>query len=211
MTRFSIVAHHSRGNRAYALARLLNAEVLLDVENQGARWNHIRALKRAAKREEPTVIVEDDAVPGVGFRRLATEWVERYPTKLVSFYLGTSVPVNEQATIPGLLAAADAVGADHLQFRRLRHGVAYSVPWHWIDSVLAELPDTGSVDADIGIAWEKLTRSSVIHTVPSLVDHLDGETVEWANVVRSGAHQLSRKAHRFVGVDPAWHEPKPQR
>lgn len=57
----------------------------------------------------------------------------------------------------------------------LIHGVAYILPRP--GDVLKTLGD-GPIDFAIGNAWRKLTGRNVIYTIPSLVDHADGPSVE---------------------------------
>ncbi len=82
--KFAVVGHHSRHKQALCLAESLGAVLLIDNGDNGANWNHRRALEWAAGQDCRVVIVEDDALPVVGFPVLAAEWLTRFPDSLVS-------------------------------------------------------------------------------------------------------------------------------
>ena len=169
-----VVAHHSRLDQAYGLAgRVGAAHVSVDYESRGARWGHLQALKWASARRERVWILEDDALAPHDFKERAAEWGQRFPTDLVSGYLGRKRPPQYQGLIRAKLAAADARGLDWITLPALVHGVCYSLPAGASGRVLRSLP-RGAVDFAIGSAWGK----PPVYTVPSLVDHADGPTVE---------------------------------
>ena len=169
-----VVAHHSRLDQAYGLAgRVGAAHVSVDYESRGARWGHLQALKWASARRERVWILEDDALAPHDFKERATEWGRRFPTDLVSGYLGRMRPPQYQGLISAKLAVADARGLDWITLPTLVHGVCYSLPARTSGGVLRSMPP-GAPDFAIGAAWGR----SPIYTVPSLVDHADGPSVE---------------------------------
>lgn len=123
--------------------------------------------------EQRVWILEDDASPGPDFNQLALEWERRAPQALISGYLGKQRPPQWQETIRVKLSQAAATGQDHIHLQQLIHGVCYSIPPAEIPRVINGLRQ-GPADYAIGHAWGK----DVLYTNPSLVDHIDGTTVE---------------------------------
>lgn len=172
--KFAVVGHHSRHKQALCLAESLGAVLLIDNGDNGANWNHRRALEWAAGQDCRVVIVEDDALPVVGFPVLVTEWLTRFPDSLVSFYLGTGRPPQYQLQIAERLIIADAIRADHITLSRLIHGVCYSVPPQHIYRVLSRWDSSKPADYAVGDAY----AGTVVYPCWSLVDHADGPTAE---------------------------------
>ncbi|MER1525785.1 hypothetical protein KC848_23455, partial [Enterobacter hormaechei] len=97
--KFVVCAHHTRLGHAQRLAALLDAHLLIDDGNQGANWNHRRALEWAAEQTCRVVVLEDDALPVHGFTEKITDWLARFPDDMLSFYLGTGRPPQYQMQI----------------------------------------------------------------------------------------------------------------
>ena len=113
-----IIAHHSRGGQAEALAGRVGADaVLTDYGSRGARWAHRQALLWSARRRERVWVLEDDALAPHDFRARAEAWGERFPSDLVSGYLGRQRPPQYQGQIRSKLTAADARGLDWITLR----------------------------------------------------------------------------------------------
>ncbi len=172
--KFVVVGHHSRYKQALCLAELLSAVLLIDSGDNGANWNHRRALEWASRQDCRVVIIEDDALPLSesvdGFR----QWIDEYPDHLISFYLGTGRPPQYQMQIAERLIAADKARANYITLPRLIHGVCYSVPRHHLERVLARWDSHKPADYAVGDAY----GGEVIYPCYSLVDHADGEPVE---------------------------------
>lgn len=166
-----VVGHHSRRGQAEGLARSLDAHLVMDEESHGATWNHRRALEWAAQQRERVIVLEDDAVPVPDFLERAAGVLASWPDDLVSLYLGTGRPREFQAEIRRKL---DARGADdHITLATLIHAVCYSIPPAGLQRVIG-LPLGYQTDFAIGLNWGR----PVVYSVPSLVDHADGPTVE---------------------------------
>ncbi|HCC5759653.1 TPA: hypothetical protein M5830_004248, partial [Citrobacter koseri] len=166
--KFVVVGHHSRESQARALAYQIgpDAHVMIDQENHGATWNHLRALEWAACQSCRVVVLEDDALPITGFTDLVVDWLNRFPDSLVSFYLGTGRPPQYQMQIAERLIVADKMRADYITLPRLIHGVCYSVPPQHIERVLSRWDIRKPADYAVGDAW----GGSVIYPCYSLVD-----------------------------------------
>ncbi|WP_455424808.1 hypothetical protein [Dryocola sp. LX212] len=178
--RVVIVGHHARRQQAEGLARLLDAHLLMDEGEHGANAGHNQAIEWAARQVDRVIVVEDDAQPVAGFRELAQAWLERFPDHLLSFYLGTGRPPQYQLHIATHLIAADRTGADHIMLPRLIHGVCYSVPPSGLSRVLSGWEKHKPADYAVGDAW----GGKVVYPCLSLVDHLDGESLERPRAIR---------------------------
>lgn len=168
--KFVVVGHHSRYKQALCLAELLSAVLLIDSGDNGANWNHRRALEWAAQQSSRVVVLEDDALPVSGFTDKTSAWIDRFPEDLCSFYLGTGRPPQWQPVIAEKLAS----GGDYIVLPTLIHGVCYSIPPARIPAMLNKWLPHWAADYAIGSAW----GGDVIYLAESLVEHADGETVE---------------------------------
>lgn len=168
-----IVGHHSRVEWVAQLQRALpGAAAIVDYADEGAQAGHRKALALAALAKERCIIIEDDAIPVVGFMQLAKQWCDKFPNDLISFYLGTGRPVSWQARVDDALAHTVD---DFIVLPRLIHGVCYSIPTAHVERVLRRMQDSDDgADFAIGRAWGR----SVIYPVESLVEHRDGPSVE---------------------------------
>lgn len=169
-----VVGHHSRRHQASQLAHLLDAHLLMDEGDNGANWNHRRAIGWASQQECRVVIMEDDALLLPGFTDSVREWVTRFPDHLISFYLGTGRPPQYQQQIAASLIDADKRRGDYITMDRLIHGVCYSPPVNGLSRIMQNWNRTKAADYAVGDAL----GGKVIYPCYSLVDHADGETVE---------------------------------
>lgn len=172
--KFVVVGHHARRQQAEALASALGADLLIDDGNHGANWNHRRALEWAACQPCRVVVLEDDALPVLGFSKKVSDWLVRFPDDMLSFYLGTGRPPQYQMQIAERLIVADKTRADYITLQRLLHGVCYSVPTQHIERVLSRWDSSKPADYAVGDAYGGI----VVYPCWSLVDHADGEPVE---------------------------------
>ncbi|MHC5175463.1 hypothetical protein [Serratia rhizosphaerae] len=176
-----VIGHHGRRGQAEALARSFDAHLLMDEDNHGANAGHRRAIEWAAAQSERVIVMEDDAQPVAGFRRLAQSWLECFPEHLCSFYLGTGRPPQYQLQIAQKLIDADKHHADHILLPRLLHGVCYSVPPACLRSMLGRWEKHKAADYAVGDAYGGM----VVYPCWSLVEHQDGLSVErpWNNAL----------------------------
>ena len=172
--KFAVIGHHSRYKQVSRLAELLGDVLLIDSGDHGANWNHRRALEWASWQDCRVVIIEDDALPVSNFVERVSEWLNRFPETLVSFYLGTGRPPQYQMQIAERLIVADKTRADFIMLPRLIHWVCYSVPHQHIERVLSRWDSSKPADYAVGDAY----GGAVVYPCYSLVDHADGEPVE---------------------------------
>lgn len=168
--KFVVVGHHARRQQAEALASALGAHLLIDDGNHGANWNHRRALEWAACQPCRVVVLEDDALPVLGFSEKVTDWLARFPDDMLSFYLGTGRPTQWQPAIASKLSSCP----DTISLPTLIHGVCYSIPQNELAGILARWPHHLAADFAIGRAWGR----EVVYLSKSLVEHADGPSVE---------------------------------
>lgn len=172
--KFAVIGHHSRYKQVSRLAELLGDVLLIDSGDHGANWNHRRALEWASWQDCRVVIIEDDALPVSDFVERVSEWLNRFPETLVSFYLGTGRPPQYQMQIAERLIVADKTREDFIMLPRLIHGVCYSVPHQHIERVLSRWDSGKPADYAVSDAY----GGAVVYPCYSLVDHADGEPVE---------------------------------
>lgn len=168
-----IVGHHSRIDWIGQLQDAIpGAAAIIDSADEGAHAGHRKALELAQAVGERCIIIEDDAIPVVGFMQLAEQWCDKFPGDLISFYLGTGRPVSWQARVDDAL---ERTAGPFIRLPRLIHGVCYSIPTAHVERVLKRMQDSDDgADFAIGRAWGR----SVIYPVESLVEHRDGLSVE---------------------------------
>lgn len=193
-----VVGHHSRRDMAARLAESLNAHLLIDEGNNGANWNHRRAIEWAGQQDSRVVICEDDAQPVQGFRHQVRGWLARFPDDLLSFYLGTGRPPQYQMQIAASLIDADKRQGDYIMMDRLIHGVCYSPPQDSISTILKNWNRTKAADYAVGDAY----GGPVIYPCYSLVDHADGVTVE--RHPDNAPRTERRKAWRLAQQENLW-------
>lgn len=168
-----IVGHHSRIDWIEQLQDAIpGAAAIIDNADEGAHAGHRKALEVAQAAGERCIIIEDDAIPVVGFMQLAEQWCDKFPDNLISFYLGTGRPVSWQARVDDAL---ERTAGPFIILPRLIHGICYSIPTAHVERVLKRMQDSDDgADFAIGRAWGR----SVIYPVESLVEHRDGLSVE---------------------------------
>lgn len=165
-----------RGWIAELQRALPDATCYMDCANSGALHSHTQALKVAEATGERCIIMEDDAIPVVGFADKAQAWCDRFPDDLISFYLGTGRPVSMQGYVDDLIARTDTdfIAIDRL----LLHGVCYSLPVAAVSGVLERLRQMDGHIPEADYAVGAGFGGRVIYPVESLVDHRDQGSAE---------------------------------
>lgn len=169
-----IVAHHSRFSLANKLANDLDAKIFLDEENRGANWNHRQVIEYLAHENQSAIIIEDDAITCKNFKTIARQWIDRFPDKIISFYLGTGRPPQYQEAIKYRIANAFEEDNDYITLPNLIHGVSYYMPSSLTKKILYSWDNALPADFAIGKAYER----NVIYPIYSLVEHSDIQSVE---------------------------------
>lgn len=171
-----IVGHHSRIDWISQLQQAIpGAAAVVDNVGEGALQGHIKALKIAREIGERCIIMEDDAIPVVGFDNLARSWADKFPDDLVSFYLGTGRPAAWQTRVDYALEHNES---DHIILPRLIHGVCYSIPANHVGRTLDRIHAMGDTDEAADYVVGRGFGRQVVYLVESLVEHRDGISVE---------------------------------
>lgn len=189
-----IVGHIDRMNK---IQRLLDyfgrsAVAIIDYKSQGANLAHYRALQKAAEHPDRCIIMEDDAIPVKDFMQKADWALQNSPDIFVSFYLGTGRPRDWQSTVDARLATYP--DAEYVWLPTLIHGVCYSPPVKALPSILANMDRKMAADFAIGRAY----GMDVLYTLPSLVEHDDGPSVERHP---DGQPRRERRKARYLADD----------
>lgn len=183
-----VVTCRDRYNLGCDLANKLGAHLVCDWIMGGAISGHVAAINLASTLGSRSIIIEDDAIPVIGFNDLAAGIIDRMPDDLISFYLGTGYPEAYQHHISLEVNS----GADEVRLQNLIHAVAYSIPHGMESRLLGEMDMSQHADFSIGRAWWRMTGREVRYPIPSLADHADGERVE-----QTGARIHPRRAWRL--------------
>lgn len=164
--RFIVVGHPSREDQAYDLANSLGGHVVMDERSEGAYANHMRALEQATRYDEHVTILEDDAQPVDGFKAKLDTWVNRYPNRVISSYLGTNHPAQWMRQVDTMWDD----GNDHVVLPKLIHAVCVTYPPGAAQHILNNISPSRHVDYAIGDAW----GAPITYPKASLVQHQDG-------------------------------------
>jgi hypothetical protein len=199
MISVAIMAHPDRAAAAEALAIETGAQLVWD--EVGDEWDTgRRALAAFHPDASHHVVLQDDAIPILGFLEHAIAAIAHEPSSLISFYLGTSKPRSWQPWVDDAIEAADREGAAWLSCERLLHGVALALPVEDIQILLAaELPAL-PYDERIGHWFAQQGRPS-LYTWPSLVDHADGDTLV---AHADGQPRTEPRRARRLGTPATW-------
>lgn len=174
--KIAVVAHPSRMDH---VKRVMDAmpEVeffpFVDYHGIGASRNHHRAIQWSAKQDCRVIIMEDDAVPVEKFLNWAGLLCSLAPNDIISFYLGTSRPKDYQSKVDELLKRS--LFKMNIMLDKFIHGVCYTMSQD--NYKLAAERYNVNRPADFAIG-ECFPGKSFVFVKESLVEHLDGESVE---------------------------------
>lgn len=182
MTSIAIVAHTTRTNQATQLAHTTNAQhINIDDGTLGCDNNHKTVLRwhhnQPHQPDDWCVVLEDDAQPIPDFNNQLDAALAAAPTPLVNLYLGTNYPPHYQAAIKKALAKAQRNQSNWLISNTFIHTVAYAIKYHLLASLIG-YETTLPIDQHINHwANHPTNRWLTTYTHPSLVDHLDGDSI----------------------------------
>lgn len=205
-----IMAHPVRQAEAEELQSSLDrpVEIVYDTNpipsaNPGQRWANGRRCWEAADPEADWhMVVQDDAIacPDL-LAGLEVALDQVGPDGLVSAYTGTGRP--EQRHIRRALVHAEQKQHSWISTRSLCWGVAIIAPVHSIPGMLkwCSQPDRSShlnYDMSLGRYYRDVLRWRTWYTVPSLVDHRDGESLVGHGGVGRVAHRMETESALLV-------------
>jgi GR25 family glycosyltransferase involved in LPS biosynthesis len=201
-----IVAHESRITQAKELFDEVRADVMyIDGGTQplGCGKNHERVWQSLTDHHADWLVtLEDDAVPCPNFRDQLAQALAVSPAPFVSLYLGKGFPRHWQQRFGEIIEAASEHTCWAITSGWMLHAVGIAVRADLVPGMLKHLERAIGVPVDQAIGQHaRNTGHKVSYTLPSLVDHADGETIH--------AHQdgqprePGRKAWR-MGTRPQW-------
>ena len=201
MISIGVVADPRRGDMGKALAEKVGADHLnIDTDARGCTWNHCEAW-RALYDVRPSgdsycLVLEDDAIPVVGFREQVAAALAVAPAPIVSLYLGRGY--IEDRYIESMLVRADARKANWIVAPgRILHAVALAVRGDLMESLVENLPTLNHPIDRALTTWARSNGHQVAYSLPSLVEHDDGQSLV------SAYKRAERKAW-LVGVRDEW-------
>lgn len=171
-----VVSHPSRAAHVEKLCKHL-AVLTIVINTISARSGHLMALKLAQQHDERVAIMEDDAIPVENFDSLSDLWALAHPDDMLSFYLGTSRPVEFQRIVDNRITLAESFGDTAIRIPKLLHAVCYSIPPKYLHAVVTYMGAGSRIpeaDFAIGAAWGR----EVVYPIESLVQHRDETPVE---------------------------------
>lgn len=204
-----VQAHPSRAllhERLVALLEPLPTEVIVHSSDPPDPWaNYRQCLADIPAEASHLLVVQDDAIPCEGFAAALARVAERWPNNPVCLFMG-AFPSSTAARIRRSKPDVRYVALGPSSFMPL---VCVLWPTHVARSFLVwSTTARGMTRADDGNAarWMKATRTQVMVTVPSLVEHDD-----FTPSVKGGRdHKPGAEAWRHAlylaanGSDHAW-------
>lgn len=182
--RVAILHDHRRPHPKRLVEAFGQATVLTDTRGEGVKRMHERALELTVRHWERnqgvTLILEDDAIPGMQARLHAFTWMKRvmfdgeFPACAgVSFFLANGVKTCYQSIVDSRFSDALLRGDSYVRFPFLLHGVAYFLHPLFAGRALEAFRDTPDSATDIeGIVDSVLQPGEdILYTLPSLFNH----------------------------------------
>lgn len=207
----SIMAHPDRKDNVELLQHRLGGDVPVawasnakPSSNPTYRWaTGRRAWELRDKTADWHIVLQDDAIVCEDFRAAAPRALaQRAGYGMVSFYTGTGRP--RQREVQTKLAAASARGQSWWSTNELYWGVAVALPVNTLPKMLHWCSNSArrmyNYDTRISEYYRKGKNWRCWYTVPSLVDHLDEDSLVGHGPERN---DKSRRAHNYVGNSSA--------
>lgn len=187
---YGVVGHWKRRDKALEIAESLNAALAMDEGNSGSLLNHDLAWMMAYNPDADWIVVlEDDSILLDGFESHVQGALQHVPRDgAVSFYTGTGQPFRYP--VSAAVKKALRRGASWLRANSLYWGPAVALPVHHVQPMLRFVKDIDRpYDQRLGL-YLLANRYPCFYTMPSLVDHQDGESLIQAS-------DRVRRAHVF--------------
>src|SRR5262245_3025519 len=196
-----VVAHEARRRMALELAEATHAKVIsIDGGTRKCGGNHRHVWTQLAQSGQAWLcVLEDDAVPVVGFLEQFEAALTCAPEPIVSLYLGRDRPPQYQKAIERAIERADAdPEVCWIVAPRLYQAVGVAMVAELVADMVTYTARKAYFPIDDAIAsWALRNSYRVAHTWPSLVEHRDGPSV--AHTFRPAGRVAWR-----TGVRDAW-------
>ena len=182
--RIGVVAHEARIWQAYNVFDTVEADFMhIDNGSLGCTDNHRHVWKSLcdmATEDEFLLVIEDDAVVTKDFRIQAEMALAAVPddVDVVSFYLGKARPEAWQGFIQQALTRADQDDACWLISDSSIHAVCLAIRNRELvqTMLICTQPFRHPIDERITV-WCRQFGHTSAYSVPSLVDHTEGQPV----------------------------------
>ena len=205
-----VVAHKTRRERAERLAEDVGAVVCnVDDGTLACAGNHLQVLGLLALLDADwCVVLEDDAMPVPNFPFYVKRALAHAPAPIVGLYLGTGNPSGQPQRQIG---AAMRVARNRAWITAdcLIGSVGYAIRVASPDGLFIAIPEMlrwiAGDDSEFPLRVSRFAQEwgvGVCYTVPSLVDHYDGDPIGST----TWPARSVRKAWRF-GVRDDWDTP----
>ncbi|GAA4391759.1 hypothetical protein [Tsukamurella soli] len=174
----------------------------MDTGARGSLVNHDLAWHQLADRSDADwlIVLEDDAVPCRDFLDRAADALAYAPSVAVSFYVGTGRPLGRR--IIRALLAAEQAGNVWLTNPGLLWGVGVALRADIVKPMLDGVTEIRRpYDERMG-EWLASHKIPVAYTLPSLVDHEDGQSI-----IGTDRPEMVRKAHKLGPMPLSWKTP----
>lgn len=203
----AIMAHPKRAHQAKSLKSWLKAMPFSDVEiiynekgdevsPHDREWNTgKRCLQYGVNKADWHLVIQDDAILTPFFYENLVGAINALPIKtLISLYTGQSRPWPSRI----LNAVERAEDGDWIRFWILLWGVAIVIPSDHIEPLLEFVAGREEpYDSRIGMFYQA-NMLPVYYTMPSLVDHDDGQKSLLGHGIEPGARIAHRPATSIV-------------
>lgn len=170
-----VCGHIDRQIRAETLATAIHGQTVLDTGAFGPGANHWRTWAVADDpKADWVLVVEDDAIPVVGFNVQLRKALRAAPSDVVSLYAGTGRPPQYQER----LRVATASDAHWIVADRMLHGVGIALRRHRVADLLDFVGGRRVQPYDESVGhWAVARGLKVSYSNPSLLDHADLPTL----------------------------------
>lgn len=176
---YVVVGDTRREAQAKALANKLHAPLALDTAGRwGPSANHLRAW--ILGNTEPCdwiCVIEDDAILCNDFLTKAEKTLCDTSHQAVSFYLGTNYPTNLAPFAEKKAKSAAERGDTWIELSTLNHAVAVAIRQTHAAKLIEYLERSKSSTDEAINQWLQMRRYRVCYPLPSLVDHLDEQSI----------------------------------
>lgn len=200
MTSIVVCGTQQRAERGEQLAATLNAELVLDFDQQPT-INHARAWEATLDLpDEWCLVVEDDVVPAANLLKNLPTIEANTPTNIVSLYLGKGWPKYPQHDLSQIFAYNRGDSPEKSPYNRdlpawivadkIMSHVALLVRRDLVPGLARSMRDRPLSACDVAAdLWCRRKREPVAYCVPSPVNHAD---------------QASTVTDRHLGERTAW-------
>lgn len=187
----TIMAHPERKHFIPYLQERIGGDVPVIFDEKQNIWDTCRRAWLAQDMSaDYGLVIQDDALLCDNFRQEAEAFIENHSDQdfIYSFYAGQLLSTR--------IGMAERKGIDYVVSGMIFNEVALCMRTKHIERMVKFCDDReAKTDQDI-TKWARLARIRIMYSVPSLVDHRDGESI-YRRVYNRPPSPKDRKAFRF--------------